>query len=499
MDEDYLIVPSGPPDSYCRLCLSESNVEPLLLVSDGFLQPNQGLVDLIKRYVEIGLSATRDSPCGICHTCRMMLEEFESFRERCLRCDYILTGKERNVPFECSECPSRFRFKTEFERHWKLYHEMFFRCDSCEAGFSTQAMLDGHQEQYHKEGGNEMTFNCSFCSRIFVDENQLQFHVRLSHTTLTPVTDFVPPPAKKRKPARKPKPIQQEPENIDKPYQCKACKIRFTFIGSLTRHLAEKHRNYARSSKKKKSTTVATEIQSSSPMATDSSLMPEVMIQEIEPSAMAFPFDRENSAMSNHFSAQNGSERSIVSPFVIALNRLDPDLIPPIANYEIPLGKFYHALQRQADPVEEPPMDDEILMNYPSFTRRVHKSVRCDQCLAEFSDKRGLDRHRAIKHDGAYHTCPECFRQYPDKSSLDRHRYLHTNDFPYNCDQCPLGFVRQSLLNQHKEKAHYPGAPPIQLYYCPYCSRPFTVKQKIKSHIMFLHSDQSDDLYNLPF
>lgn len=503
MDEDYLIVPSGPPESYCRLCLSEANIEPLLVVPDGFLQPNQGLVDLIKRYVEIGLSGSRDSPCAICSTCRMMLEEFERFRERCLRCDYILTGQERNVQLECGECPSRFRFKVEFERHWKSYHDLVYRCGSCEAGFSTQAMLDGHREKYHESRIGEC-FHCNFCPRIFADESQLQFHVQLLHTTTTPVTDFAPPPAKKpRKPSRKSNaPIQPDPTNPDRPYECRTCRVRFSFIGSLTRHLAEKHKNTVRRPlKPRKPAKVASTIQPASIFA-EETLMPEVMIQEVEPT-LTMEFNGENP--NNHFSDQHYSDQtieqpSVVTPFVIALSRLDSSLIPPIPNYEIPLGKYYHALQKQtANSIEDSALDDEILMNYPTFTRQVHKVIRCDQCPAEFPDKRRFDRHKAIKHEGAMHTCPECFRQFPDKSSLDRHSYLHTNDFPFVCDECPLGFVRQSLLNQHKKKTHYPGAPPQQLFYCPYCSRPFSAKQKVKAHIVFLHSDQCDDLYNLPY
>lgn len=513
MEDEYLIVPSGPPESYCRLCLSETNVEVLLFVPDGFLQPNQRLVDLIKRYVEIGLSPSMDSPCGICSTCRMMLEEFELFRERCLRCDYVLTGKERYVPFECTECPSKFRFKVEFERHWKLNHDQLFRCNLCAAGFSTQDMLDVHQNQYHNGKACE-GFNCVFCPRVFADNNQLHFHVQLLHTSATPVTDFIPPPAKKSKPVKKSrttKSVQHNPENSDRPYECKACRIRFSFIGSLTRHLAEKHRNLPRPAHKKKSTPAALEVQSNSEAAE----MP-IMVQEENPplNVDVIGADPTIVEMNKHeASNQNNMEPiyemspvdgdaqyPVVHPFVIALTRLDSNLIAPIPNSEVPLGKFYHALQRQAEPIIEDLMDDEIMKNYPSYTRKVtKKSHQCDICFQEFAEKRHLDRHKTTVHEGNFHTCPECFRQFPDKSSLDRHSYLHTNDFPFMCDECPLGFVRHGLLNKHKEKFHYPGAPKQELFYCPYCSRPFNAKQTIRSHIMFLHSDRSDDVYNLSY
>lgn len=507
-----MIVPSGPPGSYCRLCLSETNVEVLLAVPDGFVQPNQRLVDLIKRYVEIGLYPSIDSPCGICSTCRMMLEEFELFRERCLRCDYVLTGKERHVPFECTECPSKFRFKVEFERHWKSNHEQFFMCDLCPAGFATQAMLDLHRVQYHLANAC-VGLHCTFCPRVFADNNQLQFHIQLLHTVAA-TEEFVHPPAKKSRPAKKSKasnPVQQDPENPDRPYECRACRIRFSFIGSLTRHLAEKHKNLPRATNKKKTTPIISEVQSIPEQAE----MPLMVFHEPDPSSSVVVINTDPTVMEikNHqipietdlgqayeqAQVMEESEHPVIHPFVIALTRLDPNLIAPVPYSEIPLGKFYHALQRQTEPIAGDLMDDEIMKNYPSYTKKAIKKVQCDICFLEFASKRHLDRHKTTIHEGNFHTCPECFRQFPDKSSLDRHSYLHTNDFPFVCDECPLGFVRLGLLNKHKEKFHYPGAPKQELFYCPYCSRPFNAKAQIRSHIMFLHGDRSDDVYSLSY
>lgn len=582
-----MIVPSGSPDSYCRLCLSETNVEALLVAADGGFpqqQPNQALVDLIRRHVAIGLSAPADSPCGICSTCRMMLEEFERFRERCLRCDYALTGVDRQrgqvLPFECSQCPSKFWYKSEFEKHWKSFHDLYYHCDVCEAAFSTQSMLNGHSK-FHAEGqqnGEVESFNCSYCPRMFSNETQLRFHVQLLHEPPLKSTNEYVPPVRKRKTMDNPKAkasveaAAQPPEpapapmvsiniinpsgesdSITKPYECQTCRVRFHFIGSLTRHINDKHSHSKPKGgtpfrrKKKTAPMPVAPVQVEEPILVVDEPdplpvlvpIPSLVVSRPDPvitipslgisipvpvaSSFADPVIPDTSAelvptVYGHFSVapdeptlipdlesnpktelseymvfneHEPDPTPIVYPCFVLLERLDENLIPPIPNAECPLGKYYHALQMQYTTATEDPIDDEFKKNYPSYSRKQYgKKFKCDICSVEMNSRLALYRHKQYKHSNTVFDCPYCSRQFPVKDGLDRHMPLHTNEYPHTCDECPIGFTRLGLLNKHKAKYHAPGAPPQKLHYCPYCSRAFNKLYLIKNHVALLHQDQ---------
>lgn len=182
-------------------------------------------------------------------------------------------------------------------------------------------------------------------------------------------------------------------------------------------------------------------------------------------------------------------------PFVIALERLDPNLIPPILNFEIPLGKIYYAQQQLA--VEQhstaDQLDDELLMNYPTFAQKVSKQYICNICSKECSSYKLLTQHIQYVHEGIVYQCVECGKQFPSNVHLERHSYQHTNDFPNPCDECPLKFFQKRKLQLHKEKYHVPGAPPQTIDYCPFCNRAFNQISAFKHHVRFLHRDRNPE------
>lgn len=552
MEDDFLIVPSGAADSYCRLCLSEVNIESMLVVSNGLTQLNQMLVQLIKRYMGIDLAnAPTDSPCGICTTCRMMLEEFERFRERCLRCDYVLTGKARNggtetrqdLPFQCSECSNKFQFKSDFEKHWKSFHDCPHHCDQCEARFSMQSLLKYHQFRYHREGVvDDLTLSCSHCPRIFADQKQLQFHVQILHGPVDVSTaldiehlpaEEMDPPAKKSKPneteASKEKGLKK------KPFVCDTCGAQFHFIGSLRHHVSNVH-NKVGPKPRKKATPVAPNETSqpaiiSTPTTTQLIVSPPEMaliVREPTPQIVDPPFaeptsstnmtivpmyDQDISQLEHEimpeqvpftkmeqpepmpYQETQRFEYPGMYPLAIVLERLDPSLVPPILNYEIPLGKIYYAQQQLMDMGSTADhLDDELLMNYPTFAQKVSKKYICNTCGMEFTNHSSLSRHRQIVHEGIVFSCVDCGKQFQGRHNLERHIIQHTNEFPAPCDECPLKFAQRSTLQAHKERYHVPGAPPLTIDYCPFCNRAFCSISALKNHVRFLHRDKHLDM-----
>ncbi|XP_021713125.1 zinc finger protein 366 [Aedes aegypti] len=522
MEEDFLIVPSGPADSYCRLCLSEVDVESLLVVSNGLTQPNQTLVQLVKRYMEIDLTGAADNPCGICSTCRMMLEEFERFRDRCLRCDYALTGKGRNgmrdLPFQCSECSVKFQFKTDFEKHWKSFHDLPNSCDHCDARFVTESLLKYHQFQFHGGVVEDQTLSCSHCPRIFANEKQLQFHVKVLHGPVEAPKE-IDPPVKKSKPD-----APKKDDANKKPFMCETCGSQFHFIGSLRHHVKKVHKPAPKP--RRNVTPVVRDETTSQPAIIVPASLTTPIVQEPMPETIVPIFQDQNSSanmtiLPSYDQDSLPIEEGILPeqmplkveqpepvtypateefqfpgmyPFVIALERLDPNLVPPILNYEIPLGKIYYAQQQLAEPDTSDQLDDELLMNYPTYTQRVCKQYVCNVCFQEFPNNASLSRHRQFVHEGIVFQCDDCGKQFQSRPRLERHSYQHTNNFPHPCDECPLKFSRQNALLEHKEKYHVPGAPPLTIDYCPYCSRAFCKMSTLKNHISVMHRDQDREL-----
>lgn len=577
MEDDLLIVPSGSPSSYCRLCFSESNVEPLILDCHG-LQPNQPLLDLIRRHVAIRLDPANGAlPCGICSTCRMMLEEFQRFRERCLKCDYVLTGEVREEgrdeeeeendekmchqcrmafstisemkthfqvahglgleqKYKCTICPLKFSNQKRLDLHKKIHEtDKPFRCHLCTADFKTNGLLKRHRERWHDPS---RVYECLHCPRVFANEVHLNLHTKSMHVPadqMGPLPELVP--AKKAKLSEDVTPVVDAApivtvaaptksvatlqSNENKPFQCSTCFNRFHFVGSVKRHIREVHGRQALPEECKPLVPIHPAIMTQEPVPTitlpmdtnvyqvEEQIQPTDFYQAepselypVEPTVIQPAMDTivpnvaetpvETIAKQEQFEHYPGT-----TPFFIYLERLDENIIPPIANYEIPVGKFYfHTRQKKALLKNEPTElleDDELAQLYPGFlqdqSRRIYP---CDICGKELQTPEGLKRH-ATRHrtDFDYH-CQKCGRGFSDKGSLDRHQHLHTNDFPYKCSDCPLGFVRPQLLAKHRERYHGPNAAKLQLYYCSYCPRAFQNRGGLNFHVKQQHPEHQE-------
>ncbi|EDS42835.1 conserved hypothetical protein [Culex quinquefasciatus] len=488
MEEDLLIVPSGSPESYCRLCFSEANVEPL--ISGTHLPPpNQLLLDLIRRHVAIRLDPGTPQ-CGICGACRMMLEEFQRFRERCLKCDYVLTGELRNdngerededdleqekmchqcrmafttvaemkthfqvvhnleQKYKCAQCPLKFTTAKRLELHRKIHDsEHPFRCHLCTADFKTNGLLKRHREKWHEI---QRVFECLQCPRVFVTEIHLHLHTKSMHVPANLTGESlkeVPaaaPPAKKAK-------------------------------------------------KRKAESNASAEVAPVPPLAPLGSIEPVVVhepVDSIVPDVAVEPTIPKQEPFVHYPGTM---------PCLVYLERLDESIIPPIENYEIPVGKFYFHTRQKKVLLQEPPeellADDELAQLYPGFVQGQNRRVyTCDICYKELQTPEGLKRHK-LRHKSEYDFhCEECGRGFCDKGSLDRHLHLHTNDFPHKCDECPLGFVRPQLLAKHKERFHGPNATEqLKLHFCPICQRAFGKRTGLSNHYKQYHPEQTEPL-----
>ncbi|XP_058811978.1 zinc finger protein 107-like [Topomyia yanbarensis] len=529
MEDEIMIVPSGPPDSFCRLCFSESNVE-LLLVPGVFPQPNQPLVDLVKRYINIRLTDQQEMPCGICSACRMMLEEFNRFRERCLRCDLVLNGAGGPCIQEplCAET---------------FFTDLPFLCDICDSGFFSRGYLDAHKANFHAEvtvGGAMDHYRCMHCPRIFASAGHMRLHMRSIHEPAH--LNSVPTKRRKKRTVN----TEQEPPiipplvpligresqfaaletdivtninqapNIEqpivdegkKPFECSTCFTRFHFIGSLKRHVADSHsrqvnkqemKNAAPNKNRARAKTIPVPTIEPIPIEIQPYVLPssaddvhqidDVQVNEILPEIFVVDEAQEMNQAPSPL-----QQEPTISECLVFLERLNDNIIPPIRNYEIPLGKFFHSLQMRAQnaTLVDKTVEDEIKRIYPSLSKQSKRVFYCDLCGHPCQSRMALTRHM-MRHNDISFPCEDCGRIFQDKSSLDRHMPQHTCDFPHPCDECPLGFVRRGLLNKHKERYHGPNAAPLNLFYCSFCPRAFTNQQQLKNHRAVMHVSQAEE------
>ncbi|XP_053698357.1 zinc finger protein Xfin-like [Sabethes cyaneus] len=434
MEEEILVIPSGPPESYCRLCFSESNAE-LLLVSDISMRSSETLISVIKRYLDINISIHASQPCAVCNTCRMMLEEFDRFRKRCMRCDLILTeNMSINSP------PVKKQKRQSASSPVQL------------PTMPAPAVVEGHYQydDMHpdKTNGTNQVFNssnkpyqCTTCFKRFHFIGSLKRHIGESHSRVV--------------------------TNDDLSYDL-TTSIQATQSGALA---------------------VSLPLNAAPLEHTIDQILPEKsVLQDLLVSSKAAQV---------HSVLSSAVTKTSVTPFVILLERLDRNVIPAIQNLEIPLGKFYHMKQRQSrknaiNSVEET-VEDEIKRIYPSLNlNKPSRVFTCDLCFRSMKSRMALTRHK-MRHADIVFPCIECNRLFPDKSSLDRHMPQHTGDFPHPCDQCPLGFVRIGLLKKHQERYHGPNAQPLNLLYCSYCPRAFCAQTALSAHLFQMHPSHADN------
>ncbi|KFB46320.1 hypothetical protein ZHAS_00014311 [Anopheles sinensis] len=83
-------VPNDNPETYCRLCFSETNVHPLFPQNGSLIRE---LTEKIRNCAGIQISVRDDYPAGLCFACLSILDEIHQFQQRSKHCDEIIRTK----------------------------------------------------------------------------------------------------------------------------------------------------------------------------------------------------------------------------------------------------------------------------------------------------------------------------------------------------------------------------------------------------------------------
>ena len=139
-------------------------------------------------------------------------------------------------PFLCDNCGCRFRQKGGLVRHKKSYHgdENLHKCNECHLRFSTDIGLRNHKK-FHDPA---RLYQCKVCNFRFTNKAARRMHINYNHGKERSQA------CEKCGRAFKTKSLltqHQAVHNDDRKFHCVSCGARYKRVGSLKKHLNDKH------------------------------------------------------------------------------------------------------------------------------------------------------------------------------------------------------------------------------------------------------------------
>ncbi|XP_035904372.1 zinc finger protein Xfin-like [Anopheles stephensi] len=184
VDDDPVDVPNKDPESYCRFCFSENEIEPLFSATGA--QANTELLQRINDCLGIKLTRKDYCPSSICWSCTLTMEEFQCFRKRCLKFDALVRSLRPVVKSEPGY--SGTTTPTEFLQKGHT------------AGVKQQAAGKAVRQDKGKGAAagvsSELTFKCQYCPRSFKHRMYLDQHLWKHRDRIALEKGFFPGPKK---------------------------------------------------------------------------------------------------------------------------------------------------------------------------------------------------------------------------------------------------------------------------------------------------------------
>ncbi|XP_050068343.1 zinc finger protein 62 homolog [Anopheles maculipalpis] len=167
VDDDPVDVPNQNPETYCRFCFSENEIEPLF--SSTGAQANAELLQRIYDCLGIKLTKKEYCPSSICWSCTLTMEEFQCFRKRCLKFDALVRSLRPVVKSEPG-CHSGTTTPTGFMEKEQT-------ANTKQAATIGKIVRQEKSTTAYAGPSAELKFKCQYCPRNFKHKMYLDQHL----------------------------------------------------------------------------------------------------------------------------------------------------------------------------------------------------------------------------------------------------------------------------------------------------------------------------------
>uniref|UniRef100_A0A2M4CYL7 Putative homeobox transcription factor sip1 n=1 Tax=Anopheles darlingi TaxID=43151 RepID=A0A2M4CYL7_ANODA len=527
VDDNPTAVPNQYPESYCRFCFSEIDVQPL------FSSECNPKSNVIRRLFEcIGLRLTKDVdyPSSICLMCSLTMQEFQCFRDRCLkydeifrRCRQLSEKKQRDVidhrqkaaaslPLDakpslcCQYCQQQFSNKVDLNQHLDQTHGDRNRqpplngaaqlvegstapvvpavngtqgpmpkprnicCAYCPRKFTRQMYYEQHLQKHTKlKVQRERPFRCSCCPRSFESLPRLKFHEKKEHGKKTSKktnegTSFVCPECSKSFKYRYSLRMHILNHRGQLPFVCEICDSGFYNVNYLTAHKARYHGPNAVAVVRGEKIACR--------------YCPRTFLRKCDQTSHMKQM-HPNIPLEDQPEESHAPEMLAECPPADSDGLTDPELLPPNVHEPVMVIK-----EEQLEKVVENPVP---VMK----TEAKGGNFYCVTCAMEFDTEDMYSEHMDDQHSlgGA-----ESADQTEEHRSQDGVRFRKRKRI-ICCQYCPAIFSRPGYLNAHTLRKH-PDKYETSMgsYKCRFCPRQFHELRYRKVHERMTHARRGEIL-----
>ena len=137
---------------------------------------------------------------------------------------------------------------------------------------------------------------------------------------------------------------------------------------------------------------------------------------------------------------------------------------------------------KEAEKITEVYVKEEVeifteLIDQPDETEKFE----CDECGAQLSSYRVLQKHKNYAHSGKVYSCDQCDYKAKQSSNINEHKKRVHEGIRYQCKECDINTSTKSALKKHISK--HAGI----LQFCNLCNFSTATRNGLKIHIENVH------------
>ena len=377
-----------------------------------------------------------------CDECEKIIVGFPSTLKR----HKVLVHGDSPV-HECDACGKTFKRKGDLNVHIKNHDNgPQFECIYCKKKISKKANLRKHQEKFCSSlDKSNLRYQCTKCPKKFFSERGLERH-EITHDQSPlrcPLCSEFRINLKKH--------IQKVHQTKIKPFECKACNLRFSAKKSLENHLEAYCKTRSRGE-----TFNCHYSECKSSFDAELKLKTHINMMHVNP----LPKDRcicecgkgfrSNSDLKRHKLKHTEPQhecqdcgRKFYDQFSVNSHKRNvhnPDINP----VKCDLCKIE--------------LKSEVVLK--SHFRRMHgaaalRKFTCSSCDSTFKTRPELERHERIHTGTKDEKCPICGKGFRTKGMVWAHMFVHNKTKDFQCNTCDRAFKYHMTLQKHQKRDHY--------------------------------------------